>query len=308
MSIRFLKHNEIDREQWNELLLSTPNRRLFSHYDYLTAVHPDWQAMVEIEENTYKAAFPLPSKQIFGLKYLVQPRVVQQLQILKRQSILSAEFIDALHQKLKTYRSVRLSLDQASADVLRSLDRSQRQTMVLELESGRDYYTSFAKKHQQSIRISAKFDFRIEKDKDFHGVIEGFIQNKGTELGLGKDSEKALLRLIPFFESQDDCKVHSARDANGNLHAAGLFAGFGETMTFLLSFSDVVGKKNCLMHAIIHDWLENDSEKFKKLDFEGGNIKTLERFYSRFGAIPEYFSYVESLRFPFNLYFRNGVK
>jgi hypothetical protein len=304
MSISFLSHKEIDPEKWNDLLLRTPNARLFSHYAYLNVVNPDWSALIEQEGEKYISAFPLTFKKKFGLKYIVQPFMTQQLQILNRNSGISEDFRKQLNKILSKYVSVRLSLNNTSADKLSGFKCTERKTMVLSLQNGKDYYDSFAKKHQQSIRISRKFNFKIEKSRDFQMIIEGFLKNKAGDIGLSHEGKITLHNLIPFFEAQKSIRVHAARDLKGNIRAAGLFAGFGDTMTFLLSFSDDTGKKNCLMHAIILDWLENDSENYHELDFEGGNIKSLERFYGRFGAEPKTFSFCERHSFPFGLYFK----
>ena len=115
--------------------------------------------------------------------------------------------------------------------------------------------------------------------------------------------ESSFEQLIPFFRRNENINVHSILGEEGEIHASAIFAGHADMMTFLMSYSDDYAKQNGLMHALIDNWLNNDSEGYKKLDFEGGNIESLARFYSGFGAEPEVFLFLEQHKFPLNLFF-----
>lgn len=300
MSIIRLRSDEIDPNSWNELVNHCKWSRIFSKYDYLKAVNPEFEAIVEIDNDKYLNAFPLMFKKRFGIMYLVQPVFTQQIQILSRESEAGEAFLNEICNVLGQSISMRLSLDSQSASLLQKnshFQSSTRITYILNLGE-HDFSQSFSKNHKRNIKAANKLNWTLDINNDFHALLSGFIKNKGRQIKISRDFLNAYDRLMPFFASDKYINIFSALDENGDRMASGLFAGYKDVMTFLLSFSNEKAKKAGIMHAIINEWLLNYSTGYKQLDFEGGNIASLGRFYSSFGAEKQEFVFLEKHRFP----------
>ena len=305
MSIVCIHNKEIDSESWNLLVENTPQSRIYSTYEYLTAVNPHWMALMELQNGLLKSAFPLTEKSVLGLKYFVQPILVQQLEILGS-SPPSEKFIEALENKLKSYKSLRIHLNSNSTELLRSKGLyliKERQTLVLNLRQKEEGESGYSKNHKRNIKKAKAKGFKVEISNDFNSVLEGYLDNKGNELNVNKEFELRFKSLSKYFERLEQAKVYLIQNENDKIIAGAVFLGFKKTMTFLLSFSNPEAKSNGGMHMLIDDWISNRSVSYDFLDFEGGNIDSLERFYKGSGAESQYFNYLIRHEFPFNLFF-----
>ncbi len=307
MSIIQLKHNEIDPNAWDNLVQNTKGSRIFSEYAYLNAVNPEFEALIEEKQGRYINAFPICLKRKFGLNYIVQPVFTQQLQLLSQDEDPGDEFLSKLDEYLGTFPSIRLSLDSKSAHLLSTKSKYRslsRVTYTIELKGIDGLSKAYSKNHKRNIKGANKTDWTLNIDNDFEALISGFKNYKGKEIKLSENFIDSFQRLIPFFKSNDKIQVFSALDENGDKMASSLFAGHKEIMTFLLSYSNEKAKKAGIMHALINEWLHQHSSGYKVLDFEGGNIAPLARFYSGFGANQEGFTYLEKHSFPLGYFFK----
>ena len=72
--IRYLTHNQIDTQRWDECIAQSPDGLVYAWSWYLDVVHPDWEALVE---DDYGAVMPLTGNKKFGINYLFQPFFTQ---------------------------------------------------------------------------------------------------------------------------------------------------------------------------------------------------------------------------------------
>jgi hypothetical protein len=76
MKIRHLKHSEIDLQKWDSCVQNAANALVYAESWYLDIVSPHWEALVA---DDYEYVMPLPVKRKFGIPFLVQPPLSQQL-------------------------------------------------------------------------------------------------------------------------------------------------------------------------------------------------------------------------------------
>ena len=189
MSIIRLRSDEIDPNSWNELVNHCKWSRIFSKYDYLKAVNPEFEAIVEIDNGKYLNAFPLMFKKRFGIMYLVQPVFTQQIQILSRESEAGEAFLSELSNILGQSISMRLSLDSQSASQLQKKSDFQsntRVTYILNLGE-HDFSQSFSKNHKRNIKAANKLNWTLDVNNDFHALLSGFLKNRGRQIKISKD-------------------------------------------------------------------------------------------------------------------------
>ena len=74
--IVWLRHNEIDREQWDNCIKDSPGTKPYGFSWYLDIMCPGWEALVDDE---YDSVFPIPCFRKYGFRYIATPIFLQQL-------------------------------------------------------------------------------------------------------------------------------------------------------------------------------------------------------------------------------------
>jgi hypothetical protein len=62
--INYLRHNEIDHEQWDDCIKDSPRVKPYGFSWYLDIMAPGWEALTDDE---YDAVFPLPGFRKYGI-------------------------------------------------------------------------------------------------------------------------------------------------------------------------------------------------------------------------------------------------
>jgi hypothetical protein len=84
MKIKHLRNKEIDYNRWDKCISLSYNQLTYAYTWYLDIVSPQWEALVS---DDYEYIMPLPTKKKYGIPYLVQPILTQQLGIFSEQPI-----------------------------------------------------------------------------------------------------------------------------------------------------------------------------------------------------------------------------
>ncbi len=271
MTIVKLHQKEIDPEKWNSLLKRTVNPQIYSDYYYLSAINPNWSALIQTDNSDYIAAFPICEKQIFGINYLVQPVLIQQFQILSISDQPEALFVSKLAQTLGNFPSIRIKTDWRSAAILQdrfAFSKRTSKTYVMDLRESTDFSKTYSQNVKRNTKKAEKFQWDLDINRDFRDLLEGFLEYKADQLKSASSIKSTFSALIPFLESCRSANVYSAKDENGKRIASALFIGYLKKAYFLFSFSSSKAKENGLMHALIDFWLRNESGDFDFLDFE----------------------------------------
>ena len=77
-TIRYLRHEEIDKEKWDRCIDNAPNGLIYAYSYYLDAMSTHWDGIVS---GDYQSVFPLTWNKKYGIKYLYQPFLTAQLGI-----------------------------------------------------------------------------------------------------------------------------------------------------------------------------------------------------------------------------------
>ena len=74
--IKHLKHGEIDLEKYSATIINCAWGRIYALPWYLDIVSPNWEALANED---YSTVMPLPVKKKYGINYITQPYLCQQL-------------------------------------------------------------------------------------------------------------------------------------------------------------------------------------------------------------------------------------
>jgi len=282
LKIQYLKQHQIDKKLWDKSIENSRNGLVYTLSWYLDIVSPEWNALLL---GDYEAVMPLPVKQKFGLKYLVQPPFCQQLGI-----FCSYENENKYHYflgKIKTlFRYIHIQLN---AENELTVACPQKKNYVLTLrDSYKLQYDLYHKNTKRNLKKACNYSLNIAFDVDARNVWAFKKANPVNNLKEGH--YKILFSLINTIQNKAEYESIGVLNEEGNLIAVAFFVIFKKRITMLVSSSNNQGKNKAAMFLIIDTLIKKYAGKDYTLDFEGGNVEGLARFFAGFGAKPVFYS------------------
>ena len=280
--IRFLRHNEIDMAQWDDMMSQCGNIYAFSWY--LDMVHPGWSALVE---DDYVAVMPLTGGRKFGVDYLFQPFFVQQLGVFSLQTVTQEtleNFLEAIPEKFR-FAEIRLNEGNCFVDEKQGVEY-HRNTI---LDLNKDYVALRADYHTNTKRNLVKAEgnaLRIVSDVAPEQVISLFRNDRGANLSKWGDREYDVLqRVANEALMQGKAFVVGVSDADDEmLLSAAIFMRTDNRITFLFSGNSTQGKEKQAMTFMLDQVIRQYAGGSMVFDFEGSDNEQLARFYLGFGG------------------------
>jgi len=272
MEIKHLSHNIIDFQKWDETVLNAANSLVYAESWYLNIVSPHWEALVL---GDYEYVMPLPVKRKFGLSFLVQPPLTQQLGIFSKQ-IIDEKIVELFINNIP-YRSYHLNLNEQNP-----FEKGILQPNLL-LPLNNNYQTLFSNystntkrniKKAQQAQISVSEDITPEQFSDFYFLAmndEAKPDKNITEKIVKTGFEKKKLKLYAAIQGKELTSVLCLLHSNKRL-------------IYLLAASNEKGKKLSAMSLIVDKVIQNFAETNLCFDFEGSKVETIARFYQGFGT------------------------
>ncbi|MFP4023311.1 MAG: hypothetical protein ACLFVR_02200 [Thiohalospira sp.] len=297
MKIQYLNHNQINKQKWDSTIENSHNGLVYALSWYLDIVSPGWVALVV---GDYEAVMPLTVKQKFGLRYLIQPPFCQQLGVFYSTGNGKAgiDFLDKI-QKLFRYIHIQLNFENRVQE-----NYALKKNYELSLKNSYEWlYNSYRKNTQRNLKKSGKNSLKIITGVNTEKIWAFKKANPVNDL---KEWQyKILLSLINTIQNKTQYESIVVLNDEGNLIAAAFFVIFKNRITMLISTSNTEGKEKSAMFLIIDRIIQKYAEKDYILDFEGGSLEGLARFFAGFGAKPVFYSVYKqnNLPWPLNKWF-----
>jgi hypothetical protein len=297
--IRYLLHNEIDKDKWDACIQRSFNGNMYARSWYLDIVHKNWEALVE---GDYVRVMPLTGNRKWGIHYLYQPFFAQQLGIFST-TILTDEvicrFLEAIPQK---YRFVQINLNIHNQAAGKNYRWIANQDYLLDL-IGRyarlaAAYSSNTKRNLKKARASG---LTLSKGMRPQVLIDLFRAHKGSEIAHWHDNEYRRLQQLMYMASyKHSGMLYGVYTPHNELCAGAFFLKDQKYLVFLFSALNSEARENGAMTFLIDAVIREFSESVLVLDFEGSNQPGLARFYKGFGAqqVTYYSLEINRLSFP----------
>ena len=293
MKIQYLKHKQIDKQKWDLAIKNSHNGLVYALSWYLDIVSPGWNAMVL---GDYEAVMPLPVKQKIGFRYLIQPPFCQQLGVFYSfgNEDKSQIFLDKI-QILFRYIHIQFNAENKLTE-----SYPLRKNYVLTLSgSYKNLYDLYHKNTKRNLKKASNYSLNIVSDVDAKSV---FTFKKANPVNSLKEWHyKILLSLVNTIQSKAKYESIGVLNEGGYLIAAAFFVIFKKRITMLVSSSNTQGKNKAAMFLIIDTIIKKYADTDYTLDFEGGNVEGLARFFAGFGAKPVFFSVYKQNNLPWPL-------
>lgn len=273
MQIDFLKHSEIDLFKWDETIEKSQNGLIYALSWILDVVSPGWEALVSED---YQYVMPLPVKRKFGIKYLVQPILTQQLGIFSKSPI-DQKIVNIFIRKIP-YLSYEINLNEMNS----TSEGIELPNYTLDLQNDiGSLKSNFSKNTLRNISNSQKGGLLVDKDISVDEFLKFYFTE---ELNFLRPNERITRQLIETLHQKQVLHIRGCRLNETELISAVCIVKWNNRIIYLLPISSALGKEHAAMFLIINSLIEEFSETEMLLDFEGSKIEGIARFYKGFGA------------------------
>jgi len=273
MRIVHLTHNEIDFQKWDDTILNAGNSLVYAESWYLDIVSHNWEALVL---GDYEYVMPLPVKRKFGLSFLVQPPLTQQLGIFSNQII--DENIVELFIKNIPYRSYHLNLNEQNP-----FEKGILQPNLL-LPLNKKYNTLFSNystNTKRNIKKAQQAQISVSEDITPEQFLEFYFLAMNNE---AKPDKNLTEKIVKTGFEKKKLKLYAANTQGKELTSVLCLLCSGKRLIYLLAASNEKGKEFSAMSLIVDKVIQDFAETNLCFDFEGSKVETIARFYQGFGT------------------------
>ena len=281
--IKYLKHNEINKQKWDDCISQSFNSIIYAYSWYLDIVCKEWEALVK---DDYKTVMPLTASKKYGFHYLYPPFFTQQLGVFST-SILNENivkiFIEAIPSKFKFFE-INLNL----FNKFNSSGYQVKSNITCELDlidSYENIFRKYSENTKRNIKKAITNDLTIEKEIDIEKIINLFRKNKGKDItNLQNHHYHTLAYLVKSCQDRGKSIILGIQTKEKQLCAGAIFIADKSKVIFLFSATNDEAKSNGAMSFLIDHFIKENSQRNIILDFEGSNDPDLARFYKSFGS------------------------
>lgn len=276
--IQYIANNNLDYEKWDKCIIGSVNSTFYAKSWYLDIVCEQWDALVL---NDYEAVMPLPKRKKWGITYIYQPFMCQQLGVFhKQESRCVDDFISAIPKEilhfnfnLNTHNSSTIYVSKSNVNYLLPLDKNIEELRV-----------NYSKSHLKNLRRANKHNLSIATVPD---SAEQFSKNKRL-LASGFMNAKQFdleFKILNTSLELGKGEIFSVKGNQGN--CCSVFVIYDNKRLYLLSsYSNEEGKRKSAYFFLL-DYIFS-LEKFRGFvfDFEGSNLEGVAQRNKGFGAEP----------------------
>lgn len=292
--IRHLRHEDIDKQWWDERVRNSREPLWYALADVLDAAAPGWEALVDEAAGT---VMPLTHRRKWGFRYLYQPFAVQRLGLFGTDPEPSqvGAFLSAVPAHYVLW-DIHLN-DPASVGHPTFVTLRERTTMELPLDEPVEVLRSaYGQSHRRGLRKWAdEGEVLAMSVDDLLQVMQAAPQLR--RWGVTPEQFGTLRRLLHVAEARGELSCLGLRLADG-WGAVGSFVSWQGRTVFLKGLSTEAGRGVFALHRVLDAAIGQVAGNARLMDMAGGHDPELRRFYAGFGARPRLYLHAKVNRLP----------
>ncbi|OWP61837.1 hypothetical protein CDA63_17275 [Hymenobacter amundsenii] len=293
--VRLLCFSELDLAAWDVCVAEAEQVVPYAHSWWLAATAGRWDALVEVEEATgrYLALWPLPTKWRPSGRQTYQPPFTQQLGLISRPES-TANLLQPA-RLLGRYAHFYAQLNDANhlPPTTRSPEITvhERHTYHLDLSpSYEPLRAGYCADYRRRLRLheADSAALAVTELPDPEPLLKLFQQTKGPAAGLRPRHYAQLRRLLAELQARQFLEARAVRHPKtGELLAGALLVRYRSRLVYLFAAASIEGKKAAAPLLLLDDAIRRHAgTPGLVLDFEGGMLPAIARFFANFGASP----------------------
>lgn len=284
MQIYHLKHNEIDKNRWDDAIHHALNGNIYALSWYLDTVCKEWEALVTSD---YSIIMPLTAKRKYGFNYLYRPLLSQQLGIFSSHDLKNEDVLDFFDSLPDKYRLVEIALNKNNPSTIPGFSCSSHSSYELSLALDyKDINSQYSQNNRRNARKAPVMGITFKSGVDKESFLDLLEQDtgKGAKVIKKAGNYSIFKQLLDQMIKRENGIIMGAYDSNNKLLAAVLFGVSRATYYYLVPVNTDAGRGAGALFGLIDAFIQDKSKSQQILDFEGSDIPGLARFYAGFGA------------------------
>lgn len=277
--IRYLKHNEINKEMWDACVINSPNGLIYARSWYLDAMSPGWEALVHKD---YIVVMPLTVSKKMGISYLSQPAFSQQLGIIG-----PMDFPDEVTQKFINIACSKFSLVEINLNFKNEYAGAEEKCNLI-LDLGESFGKIKTRFRTDLITKAIKAKLVLEETNDYKEVIDSFRESYSDRIShLKQQHFDRLSKICEHLNKTSNLVVKRVITPEGSLLANALFFQDEKRIYYIMSATLPEGRKLNANAFLLHEMIKEYSESKYIFDFEGSSIPSIKFFFKKFNPVEE---------------------
>lgn len=303
--------------------MNSPQGGVFHLHGYASIIAPGWEALIVKEKEQWVAVLPFLPNNKFGFRRSLQPRFSQYWGVC---------FLPDAKTSYEALSSKKAILDQLIPEVSsiqhiiwhfspafdyplpffwNKFRLENRYTYQIALSASKEeIQASMASTIRRYIRKGASLRVKESSDPDILIQLFRSQQQNGHEIIGSNDKDWATVsELIRYLTSSGNGRMYVVETSDGTVAAAGLFARFGNTGTYLFgTYAPTLDNRSAMPMMMWHAICAEQAAGMEVFDFEGSMIPGVERFFRRMGGHPVSYLKVERNELPYLLRWINELR
>lgn len=292
MTMRLLRYDELDLTAWDACVAQARAVVPSAHSWWLRATAGRWEALVHQEAATgrYLAVWPLPTKRRPWGREVYQPPFTQQLGwVATTEGPVPALPPAVLRRYTRFYTQLNDANSLPSAPATGTCQL--RQTYHLSLAApAANIRAGYCADYRRRLRLNAAAarPLAARPAQSAEPLLTLFRHTQGPAAGLRPRHYAALRRLIAALAEQQQVELHEVRHPETDALLAGaLFVRYRSRLVYLFAAASVEGKRAAAPLVLVDAAVgRHAGTPGLVLDFEGGMLPSIARFFANFGAAP----------------------
>ncbi len=282
--IRYLTYQQINKQRWDDCIVTADNGLIYATAGYLDAMAKQWDALVL---GDYEAVMPLTWNKKWGIYYLYQAPFTACLGLFGKN--ISAELLEEFLQQIPSkFKYWDISLNQGNYFLLQNFNLVQRMNFVLHLDKPyENLYAAYRDNIKRNIKKAEKLNCFIKKNIAVDEVIALSAFQSKSFSNLTDEDFSRFKNLYLNLYKHGQAITYGVCNAAGELLSSCVFYFFKNRAYYILVGNHPNGKTIGASHALIDAFIKDHAAQDLILDFEGSDIANLAFFYSSFGASEE---------------------
>lgn len=297
--IRYLRHADIDKAEWDRKLLASPNKLWYALSHVLDVSSPGWEALVD---DVNEAMMPLTWRRKFGFRYLFQPFGLQQLGVFSPRPInsgISSAFLAAVP---KHFRLAEIAINQGMpAPQALGWASTEHPDSILDLSEGIDKVrANYSKGHERNVQKAGERLSSLAHPMDPRSFSDLFLRTTAERFkGIDAHGLHTMASLLKAGSDRGEVDIIGIRDEQGTWRAGVAFVHWQGRTILLKSASDDAGRSMNAMFHLVDVGLQHACAVSALMDFAGSEHQGTARFYEGFGAKPTVYLRLSKNNLPF---------
>jgi hypothetical protein len=298
MVIKYLKHDEINKQKWDQCLLNSCNCLIYAFSYFLDVMAPGWEAIVV---NDYEMILPLPVKKKWGIKYFYIPPFTSQLGLFGADPSINLNSILYLVESKVKYGDIFFNY----ANTINAGLVTARTNFVLGLRVGYEsIYENYAADLKRILRKNVKNEMVYSRQSKIEFTVQLYQENYAYRTPhLSRQDYEKFITVCNLLNAKKMCFTRSMCAKDGSVLCSLICLADEKRIYTIINPSTETGRKKEAAIFLFDELIKEFSGMDVVLDFVGSDLNGVQFFLKKYSPInqPVFYYHYNNLPFPVKL-------